>query len=69
MVWADDAVVGKHNAARCHAQVAGLQLECHPRIDLCLPLEMDELLGLAMKQVRQTWMEQRKLRFTGAVGA
>jgi len=33
------------------------------------PLEMDELLGLAMKQVRQTWMEQRKPRFTGAVGA
>lgn len=36
---------------------------------LGLPLEMDELLGLAMKQVRQTWMEQRKPRFTGAVGA
>ncbi|TNN42262.1 hypothetical protein EYF80_047557 [Liparis tanakae] len=30
---------------------------------------MEELLGLAMKQVRQTWMEQRKPRFTGAVGA
>lgn len=34
-----------------------------------LPLEMDTLLGLAMKQVRQTWIEQRKPRFTGAVGA
>lgn len=36
---------------------------------LTLPLAMDKLLGLAMKQVRQTWMEQRKPRFTGAVAA
>lgn len=98
MVWADDAVVGEHYAARRHAQVIGMIghraanasdqttcsnkradvrkmrhgvifMESSTRLLISLPLEMVELLGLAMKQVRQTWIEQRKPRFTGAVGA